>query len=553
MDPSTIAVIAVVVIVFILFVSSYVKAPTDKVYIITGGGKRPKYLIGKAGFRIPFIQRKDVLDLQMLSVDVNTTQTIPTLDYININVDAVAVVKIGASPELLSRASENFLNKNTRYINEMVVNVLEGNLREIIGSMKLTDIMNDRRTFAEKVQENAAGDMENMGLQIVTFNIQNINDAGLGVIENLGIANTVAIQKSAEISRAQATKEITVAQAQANQAANEAEVASQTAIAERNTALALRQADLKAQADTETAKAEAAGQIEAQKQQKTINTEKVNAQIAQAERDAELRQKQVAIKERELDANVRKQADADKYAAQQKAEAQRIQRENEAEAAKYEQERQAEAVKAKADAARYSAEQEAAGVQARGLADAAAIQAKGEADAAVIKAKGMAEAEAMERKADAYEKYNGAAVAQMMIQILPEMAKAIAEPISSIDSINIYDSGAGTGTQDAGASRVSGITPAVLKQTFDVVKSTTGVDLADIMRANTYDARTNHNVSLSAAPGVAVSLDGQATADASPDAPAEVNAADGAAPAADKTPAVKTGRDAEKDKGAKAA
>ena len=239
-NPITLVCVIAVVLVVALLVAGYLKAPPDKAYIITGLGRKPKILIGKAGIRIPLLQRVDKLSLQMLSVDVKTTKTIPTLDYINIMVDSVAVVKIGNAPELINRAAENFLNRDSKYINSMVVNVLEGNLREIIGSMRLVDIMNDRKTFAQKVQDNAAQDMAKMGLEIVSFNIQNIDDNQLGVIDNLGIANTVAIRKTAEISKANAEKEIAVAQAEANRSANDARVASQTAIAEKNTELSIK-------------------------------------------------------------------------------------------------------------------------------------------------------------------------------------------------------------------------------------------------------------------------------------------------------------------------
>ena len=185
---------AIIIIVLVICVLGYVKAPTDQALIISGISRAPKVIIGRSSIRIPFLQRVDRLHLGMLSVDVKTSRTIPTLDYINIMVDSVATVKIGTTPELLKAAQENFLNKNSAYINNMIVCVLEGNLREIIGSMKLTDIMNDRKSFAQKVSEDAKEDMNKMGLEIVSFNIQNISDGELGVIDNLGIANTVAIR-----------------------------------------------------------------------------------------------------------------------------------------------------------------------------------------------------------------------------------------------------------------------------------------------------------------------------------------------------------------------
>ena len=235
---------------------------------------------------------------------------------------------------------------------------------------------------------------------------------------------------------------------------------------------------------------------------KQVNTETVNAQIAQAEREADLRERQVAIKERELDANIRKQAEAEKYATEQKAEAELAKRQREAEAALFEQEKQAAARKEKAEADKYSAEQEAAGIKAKYDAEAAGIEAKGLAEAEAIKAKGLAEAEAMEKRAEAYKKYNNAAIIEMMIKIMPEMAGEIAKPLSQIDSINIYGTGDGNGT----ASQISGNMPIVMKQVFDTMSQATGVDFTEIMKANTYDAKVTKNVNLNGLPeNIAVS------------------------------------------------
>ena len=240
---------------------------------------------------------------------------------------------------------------------------------------------------------------------------------------------------------------------------------------------------------------------------KQVNTETVNAQIAQAEREADLRERQVAIKERELEANIRKQAEAERYATEQKAEAELAKRQREAEASQFEQEREAVARKAQADADKFKAEQEAAGVkakydaeaagiQARGLAEAEAARAKGLAEAEAIKAKGLAEAEAMEKRAEAYRKYNSAAIVEMMIKIMPEMASEIAKPLSQIDSINIY----GTGDGGSGAAQISGNMPVVMKQVFDTMSQATGVDLSEIIRANTYDAKVTRNVNVTGLP-----------------------------------------------------
>ncbi len=479
--------IVIFLVICILSAMGYVKAPTDEVVIISGLRKEPKIITGRSSVKWPFLQRIDRLSLKMLSVDVKTSKTIPTLDYINIMVDSVATVKISMNEEMIRHAAENFLNKDSKYINDMVVNVLEGNLREIIGSMKLVDIMNDRKTFATKVQENAAVDMAKMGLEIVSFNIQNIDDAGLGVIENLGIANTVAIRQNAEISRANAEKEIAVAQALAKQEANDARVTSETIIATKNNELQIKQADLKVQADTKKAEADAAYEIQKQEQMKTIEIKTADALIAKQEKEVQIKEQEAAVQEQQLNASIRKQADAERYRLQQLAEAQKFQTQQAADADKYKRIAEAEARLAEK-------QKEAEAVRVAGEAEAAATKAKGLAEAEAIRAKGEAEAAAMDKKAEALKKYGQAAMTQMVVEKLPEMAKAIAEPLSAIDKVTIIDSGNG----ESGVGSMGGYVPGVLAKTIESVRETTGFDLTDVMKANTYEAKTDRNVKLDA-------------------------------------------------------
>lgn len=227
-------IIGVVVILFVVFIlASYIKAPTDRALIVSGLRKNPKFVIGKSALRIPFLQRVDKLELKMISVDVKTKESVPTNEYINVNIDSAVKIKVGSSKEMLEKAASNFLNKNEDYIRNSVGDVLEGNVREIIGQMRLEDIVQDRKMFAEKVQENAAPDMARMGLEIVSFNVQNVTDEG-NVIENLGIDRVVSISKSAQISRAESERDIAVAKANATKQANDARIEAETAIAERN-------------------------------------------------------------------------------------------------------------------------------------------------------------------------------------------------------------------------------------------------------------------------------------------------------------------------------
>lgn len=472
--------IVVAVLVIILFCIGYVKAPPDMAFIISGVKKKSKIVIGKASIRIPFFERMDKLNLRLIPIDVKTSNAVPTADYININVDATVNIKISNEPDKLRLAAENFLNKNTEYIASVAREVLEGNVREIVGKMRLEEMVSDRQKFANLVKENAEPDLAAMGLDIISFNVQNFVDSN-EVIANLGIDNIVKIKKAAAIARAESERDIKVAQAAADKDSNDAKVLAETEIAKKQNELAIKKSELQQEADTKKAMADAAYQIQKEEQRKTIEITTANADIAKQEREIELKQKEVAVKERALEAEVKKQAEADKYAAQQKADAALYQRQKEAEAKQFEAQRAAEARKAQAEADRFAKEQEAEG-----------IRAVGEAEAAAIQAKGVAEAEAMEKKAEAYAKYNKAAVAEMMIKVLPDVAAKVAEPLGQIEKITIIGSDGGAN----GVEQVAGNVPAVMAKLFESMKETTGIDLAEIVKADSYDAKVNRNVNV---------------------------------------------------------
>ena len=480
--------VVVLVLLILIFSIGYVKAPPDMAYIISGIKKKSKVVIGKASIRIPFFERLDKLNLRLIPIDVKTSNAVPTADYININVDATVNVKISNDHDKLLLAAENFLNKNTDYVASVAREVLEGNVREIVGKMKLEEMVSDRQKFATLVKENAEPDLAAMGLDIISFNVQNFVDSN-DVIENLGIDNIVKIKKAAAIARAESERDIKVAQALADKESNDAAVLAETEIAKKQNELAIKKSELQREADTKKAIADAAYEIQKEEQRKTIEITTANADIARQEREIELKQKEVAVKEQALEAEVKKQAEADKYAAQQRADAALYQRQKEAEAKQFEAQRAAEAKKAEAEAERYSKEQEAEGVRALGEAEAKAIQAKG-----------LAEAEAMEKKAEAYAKYNNAAVAEMMIKVLPEIAGKIAEPLSQIDKITIIG---GDGTSN-GVDQVAGNVPAVMAKLFESMKAATGIDLAEIVKADTYDAKVNRNINISGIDGLNV-------------------------------------------------
>lgn len=465
---------------FILF-SGYKKAPPDTAFIISG--LRKKIIIGKASIKIPFFERLDKLSLKLIAIDVKTSTAVPTADYINIQVDAAVNIKISSQKDKLALAAENFLNQNTEYIAKIAREVLEGNMREIVGRMRLEEMVSDRQKFANLVKENAEPDLAAMGLDIVSFNVQNFSD-GNGVIDDLGIDNISQIKKKAAIAKAEAEKEIAVAKAEADRQANDAQINSEREIAKKNNELVLQKAELKKIEDTKKAEADAAYSIQEQEQRKTIEIATAEASIAKQEKEITLKQKEAEVKEKSLDADIKKQAEADRFARQQQSEAELFERQKKAEAEKFEREKEAEALKATAEADKFAKEQAAAG-----------IRMVGEAEAEAIRAKGLAEAEAMEKKALAYQKYNNAAMAEMLINVLPDIAGKIAEPLSQIDKITII------GGDSSGVDNVAGNVPAVMAKLFESMKETIGIDLSDIVKAGSYDAKVTRNLNITGLEG----------------------------------------------------
>lgn len=484
---SIITICVVVVLLLVLIALSYVKTSPNQALVISGWPKKkPKFLIGTGGLRIPGLQKIDKLYLGQLSVDIKTDTSVPTSDFINVDVDAVAKVRI--DPNHIDIAAANFLGKSREDIAREIRDSLQGNMREIIGTQDLRSLNNDRDGFSNQIQEKAAPDMAKLGIEILSCNIQSITDKE-GLIHALGADNTCKITKDASINKANAERDVAIAKAQAEKDANDARVASQTQIAEKNTELAVRQAELKRLADTQkaiadaayeiqkqeqakdinvkTVEAETAREIRAQEQQRQINKLTVEAQVERAKQEQLLREQEIAIQEKTLQAQINKKADAEKYQKEVDAAAVLEQRKREAEAKRYEAEQEAAAVKAKAEADLFAQQQKAAGIEAVGKAEAAAIKAKGEAEAA-----------AMDKKAEAFKKYGQAALAEMAFNKLPEVAREVAQPISSIKDVHVY------GTTGCEAAGVAGNVPVLMKQTMDVMQEATGVDLRQIMQDN---------------------------------------------------------------------
>lgn len=476
----TTAIIVLVVFGILYFVATqmYKKAPPNVAMVVTGP-RGSKTVVGKGCFLIPILQRVDYMSLENIQSDFTSKDEIPTKDAINVLVDAVANVAISQHPDLMRIAASKFLGKDTNYIRQTITPVLEGNIREIISQTTLKElIQGDKKTFAERVIENVKPNLNDMGLDLVTFNIQNFKDRN-GVINNLGLENTVQISKDAAVSKARAEQEIAIARAEAEKAAADARIAADAEIAKKENELEIQRSELKKASDIKRAEADAAYKIQAEEQRKVVEIAEADANLAKQEKEIELKEREVAIMERKLEAEVKKTAEAKKYALQQEADAklyetqkyadaELFERQKKAEAERFEAEQKAEAIKAEAKAQKIAMENEAAG-----------IKAKGEAEAAAIQAKALAEAEGILKKAEAMKLYGEAAQMDMKLEALkvyfeqlPAIAEATGRAYTNVDKIVMFG--------DNGEKLTSGIINNVA-QVSEGLSESLGIDLKGVL------------------------------------------------------------------------
>lgn len=482
-------VLAVIVFAIVLIKSCWKVAGTNEVIIVSGMGK-VKTRSGGGIFVIPLVQRTQKMTLENIQVDFTSRNEIPTKDAIHVLVDAVANMAISTDPERQKIAASKFAGYSIQQIRDIVIPVLEGNIREIISQTLFEDLIRgDKKAFAEKIQENVTPNLADLGIDLTTFNIQNFSDKN-GVIRDLGIENIEKIKKEASIAAAKAKAEVAVAQAQADKDANDAKVAAATEIAEKQNQFAIRKAELQKQADTEQAKADAAKQIEAENQRREQEIATANANLARQEKEIELQERAVAIKEKALEAEIKKTAEAKKYAEQQEAdaklyatqkaaEADLFERQRQAEAAKIEAEKKAEADLALANAEAAAKKALAEAVKAEGEAQAAAEKAKGLAEADAIKAKLQAEADGLREKAEAMKQYGEAAMADMQMEALklyfeqlPAIAKAVGEGYQGVDKIVMLGNDSG---------QLAGNIMSTTTQISEGLSESIGIDLKSLM------------------------------------------------------------------------
>ena len=487
---TAIIIAAAVAALIVFFFLCYKKAPPTQAIVVTGLGlSRPKVVCGRGVFVLPIVQRADRLNMRLLKIDVKTPETgVKTKEGVSLWLDSVVTVQVYSENSTVAdeevrnagyddvkkyinsrqqAAISNFLGMDEAHINEKINDVLQGNLREIVSEMTVDQILTNRKQMAISVVENARPDLAKMAVPQQAMDAIDAQGHNHGVIEAIGVEQEELVKKRASIAKAEAERDVSCAKAAAAMAANEKEIEAQTAIAKRNNELNLAKSKLKAEADKAAADADAAGMIQTNLRAKEVKESEADAEIAKQKKMVDLAAQEAEVQQRKLDAEIRKQADAELYRRQKQAEAQ-----------KYEAERAAEAAK-------FAKQQEAEGIALVGRAEAEAIRQKG-----------LAEAEAMKQKAEAYKQYNDAAVAEMMIKVLPEIAKNVAQPLSAIDKVSII------GGDASGVSGVSGNVPVLMAQTLETMKEATGIDMKEIVRANSIQAKTDRNITVKGLDGV---------------------------------------------------
>lgn len=463
-----VGIVAVVVFVLFLlisvFVNRYVKVGPDEALIVSGRKKRLsngqevgfRIVRGGATFVIPVLEVAKTISLGIMPLDVNSSAY--TSQGVQVTVDGVAQVKIDSSEEAIATAAEQFLSLKEEEIKNIGTQTLEGHLRSIVGNLTVEEINQNRDVFAQKVQELAAGDLANMGLRIISFTIREIKDTN-GYLESLGKAQIARVQRDAIIGQAEAKRDADIKSAEAMQAGQTAKLLAETKVAESSRDKEIKVAEYQTLMNVKKAEADLSYDRQRYITDQEVQKEAMQVEIVKKQKQIELQEQETLRREKELDATVKKPADAERYRAEVYAEAERITKSKEADGQSY-------------------------AIKAEGLARAEAIKAAGLAEAEVIRAKGEAEADAMLKKAEAYKQFNDAAMAQMIIERLPEIASAIAQPLAKTEKIVMIG--------DSGASKLTKDVTSIVAQLPETVKSLTGLDLTEIVKnyAKTPESKT---------------------------------------------------------------
>ncbi len=438
-NPTWLAIIIAAAVVLFLLLANYRKVPPNIALVISGCVRRRykvkdadgKVVVKKFGYRIvrggatmviPFFERVDKLNLGIMQVDIRTTQPVPSQEYISVMVDGVANIKIGSDDVSIATAAEQFLNWKPQEIAAIAQQVLEGNMREIIGRMSIADLVQNRDKFATETSRAATADMANMGLEIINITIQNFSDKD-GVVETMATKNIVEKERDAQIAKSEA-----------EQQGHKAKMEADTLIAEQTKELELKQAEYKIQADRARADADMAYKVQQEVARRSFEEERAQAEMIRLQKQTELERQQVEIQRQKLNVEIREKAEAERDARIAQAEAEKAE------------------LQAQADAEFYAAEKEAE----------------------AILMKGRAEAQSIEMKALAMQKYGEAAILEMVVNKLPEVAEAIGKPLAQTEKILMFGEGAATGlTRDVTGS---------MMQSFEAMKGALGIDIPKMLR-----------------------------------------------------------------------
>lgn len=455
--------IAVLFVLALIFASRYTKVGPNEVLIISG--RRGERVIDEngrerlLGFRMvkgggsivwPVLEKAETMSLEAMTLEVETPE-VYSITGVPVLVDGVAQITIRDDAASIRTAARMFLGKSREEIARMAHQTIEGHLRAIIGTLTIEEIYKEREKFSQKVQEIAASDLSNMGLAVVSFVVKNIADKQ-GYLDALGKPRTAQVKRDAQIAQAEADRDATIRSAAASQAGMEAKLAAETKIAEANRDFEMKKAEYQAGINLKKADADLAYDLQKFKTQQLVKAEEIKIQVIEKERQIEVQEKEIRRRERELEATINKPADAERYRMETLANARQFQLKAEAEG-------------------------QASATQAIGQGDAQAIKARGLAEADVIKAKGQSEAEAMAKKADAWKQYGEAALAQMIVEKVPEIARAISEPLSKTDKITIVNLGGDGG----GASKLTGDITKVMAQLPPAIEGLTGMNLIELI------------------------------------------------------------------------
>ncbi|SFI29163.1 flotillin [Paenibacillus sp. UNC496MF] len=469
-------VVGILIVLGLAFWARYRTVGPDKAMIVTGSflgsrnvaedesGRKNKIVRGGGAFILPIFQKADFLSLLSHKLDVSTPE-VYTEQGVPVMADGVAIIKIGGSVEDVSTAAEQFLGKPTESLKSEAQEVLEGHLRAILGSMTVEEVYRNRDKFAQEVQGVAARDLKKMGLQIVSFTIKDLRDKH-GYLDALGKPRIAAVKRDADIAEAEAVRDSRIQKARAEEEGLKAELLRDTNIAEAAKDKELKVASFKKDQDSAKAEADQAYAIQEARAKQHVVEEQMQVELVRKEREIDLEGKEILRREKQYDAEVKKKADADRYAVEQAAEADKAKRMREADAAQYKIETEAKA----------NAEQK----RLDGLAIADAERAKGTAEADVIRLRGLAEAEAKEKLARAFELFGEAAVLDIVVKMLPELAGKVADPIAAIDKLTVVDTGHGEG-----AARVSNYVTSLMATAPEMLKSVSGLDLNALIRGLT--------------------------------------------------------------------